>query len=154
MLVSRLCYDAINLLFLHGSSHACRVGLSSMEDSKSNRRTHLRYRTIFNAICSSLGLKLNKACANVSSGYRTSQMVDSGLDETSCFFADDDGVQVKHGHIYDGVQVEDDGNISTALRNPSFQFDMSRRKVQRGVVECHCRRCITAISRKYDGSVR
>lgn len=61
-------------------------------------------------------------------------MADAGLDETSCFFADDDGVQVEHGHLYEGVQVEADGNISTALRNPSFHFDMSRRKVLRGAV--------------------
>ncbi|CAB1102948.1 unnamed protein product [Ectocarpus sp. CCAP 1310/34] len=54
---------------------------------------------------------------------------DSGLDKTSCFFADDDGLQVEHGYLFDGVRVEDDGNVSTALGNYSFPFDMSRRKV-------------------------
>ncbi|CAM9779304.1 unnamed protein product [Ectocarpus sp. 4 AP-2014] len=57
------------------------------------------------------------------------QVVDSGLDETSCFFADDDGLQVEHGFWFDGVRVEDDGNVSTVLGNYSFPFDMSRRKI-------------------------
>lgn len=60
------------------------------------------------------------------------KVVDSGLDETSCFFADDDGLQVEHGFLFDGVRVEDDGNVSTVLGNYSFPFDMSRRKVGDG----------------------
>ncbi|CAM9167076.1 unnamed protein product [Ectocarpus fasciculatus] len=57
------------------------------------------------------------------------QVVDSGLDETSCYFADDDGLQIEHGFMFDGVRVEDDGNVSTVLGNYSFPYDMSRRKV-------------------------
>ena len=59
-------------------------------------------------------------------------MVDSGLDETSCFFADDDGLQVEHGHLFDGLLLEPDGNVSFALGNYSFAYDMSRRKVRWG----------------------
>ncbi|CAM9857304.1 unnamed protein product [Pylaiella littoralis] len=57
------------------------------------------------------------------------QVVDSGLDETSCFFADDDGLQIEHGHLFDGVRKELDGNVSIVSGNYSFAYDMSRRKV-------------------------
>ncbi|CAM9331359.1 unnamed protein product [Scytosiphon promiscuus] len=57
------------------------------------------------------------------------QIVDSGLDETSCYFVDDDGLQVEHGHLFLGGVVEDDGNVSLVLGNDSFAYDMSRRKV-------------------------
>lgn len=56
-------------------------------------------------------------------------MVDTGLDETSCYFADDDGSQVEHGYLYDGVRKEVDGNVSLVLGDYSFAYDMSRRKV-------------------------
>ena len=56
-------------------------------------------------------------------------MVDSGLDEMSCFFADDDGLEVEHGHLFDGYHMESDGSMSPALGNYSFVYDMSRRKV-------------------------
>lgn len=56
-------------------------------------------------------------------------MVDTGLDETSCFFADDDGLQVEHGHLFDGVRKESDGNVSLVFDNYSFAYDLSRRKV-------------------------
>ncbi|CAM9894313.1 unnamed protein product [Scytosiphon promiscuus] len=57
------------------------------------------------------------------------QIVDRGLDETSCYFADDDGLQVEHGYLYLGVREEGDGNVSLVLGNSSFPYDMSRRKV-------------------------
>lgn len=47
-----------------------------------------------------------------------SQVVDTGLDETSCFFADDDGLEVEHGYLV--------GHNST---NFEFTYDLSRRKV-------------------------
>lgn len=55
--------------------------------------------------------------------------MDSGLDETSCFFADDDGVQVEHGHVYDGVRPGLNGSVTPALGETSFPYDLSRRKV-------------------------
>ncbi|CAN0405171.1 unnamed protein product, partial [Hapterophycus canaliculatus] len=30
----------------------------------------------------------------------TGEIVDRGMDETSCYFADDDGLQVEHGHLF------------------------------------------------------
>ncbi|CAN0345646.1 unnamed protein product [Pylaiella littoralis] len=57
------------------------------------------------------------------------QVVDTGLDESSCFFADDDGLQIEHGHLYEGVRFEADGNVSMVLGDYSFAYDMSRRKV-------------------------
>ncbi|CAM9966840.1 unnamed protein product [Scytosiphon promiscuus] len=57
------------------------------------------------------------------------QIVDTGLDETSCYFADDDGAQVEHGHVFDGLRIEADGNVSLVLENYSYAYDMSRRKV-------------------------
>lgn len=51
------------------------------------------------------------------------------MDETSCYFADDDGVQVEHGHLFLGVREEADGNVSVVHGRESFAYDMSRRKV-------------------------
>ena len=50
----------------------------------------------------------------------TLEVVDTGLDETSCFFADDDGLQAEHGRLVDGVRLESDGNVSPAFGNYSF----------------------------------
>lgn len=61
---------------------------------------------------------------------RLIQIVDTGLDETSCFFADDSGDKVEHGYLFDGIKVDaTTGNPSAALGDPSFPHDMSRRKV-------------------------
>ncbi|CAN0227366.1 unnamed protein product [Scytosiphon promiscuus] len=57
------------------------------------------------------------------------QIVDTGLDETSCFFADDDGRQVEHGYVFLGGVPGADGNISLVPGNDSYTYDMSRRKV-------------------------
>lgn len=57
-------------------------------------------------------------------------MVDTGLDETSCYFADEDGLQVEHGHLFLGVRQESDGNVSVVRDSESFAYDMSRRKVR------------------------
>eukprot|EP00752_Nemacystus_decipiens_P005062 g4596.t1 len=57
------------------------------------------------------------------------QVVDSGLDDTSCYFAEDDGLQIEHGHLFDGVRLEPDGNVSLVLDAYSFAYDMSHRKV-------------------------
>ena len=34
------------------------------------------------------------------------QVIDSGLDETSCFFIDDDGQEVTHGHYYEELGLK------------------------------------------------
>ena len=71
--------------------------------------------------------------------------MDTGLDETSCFFADDDGLQVEHGHLFDGFRLETNGNVSIVFDNYSFAYDLSRRKVSGentkpwvGAVCCDC----------------
>lgn len=57
-------------------------------------------------------------------------MVDSGLDETSCYFVDDDGLQVEHGYLFLGGRFEGGLDASSlVLGNDSFTYDLSRRKV-------------------------
>lgn len=63
--------------------------------------------------------------------FQTIQVVDTGLDETSCFFADDTGGEVEHGYLFDGIEVDaTTGYPSAALGKPWFPYDMSRRKVR------------------------
>lgn len=57
------------------------------------------------------------------------QIVDSGLDESVCFFADENGQSVEHGHLFDGKRMDDNGTFITVGGNPSFTYDLSRRKV-------------------------
>eukprot|EP00903_Cladosiphon_okamuranus_P015158 g14016.t1 len=75
------------------------------------------------------------------------QIVDSGLDETSCFFADGDGRQVTHGYYFEElseslpvITSEGEAFSYTALGYPDtfrvdafqggdFSFDLSRRKI-------------------------
>lgn len=60
------------------------------------------------------------------------QIVDSGLDETSCYFADEDGEEVTHGYYFDEFSES-----YTSVSLPAYQkfdggdfsFDSSRRKV-------------------------
>lgn len=65
-------------------------------------------------------------------------MVDSGLDETSYFFADDDGLEVEHGHLLHGLRRDPEGSIQgfvsnwTLVRANFFPYDMSRRKMRDG----------------------
>lgn len=57
--------------------------------------------------------------------------MDTGLDKTSCFFADDAGGEVEHGYVFDGIEVDaTSGYPSAALGQPWFPYDMSRRKVR------------------------
>ncbi|CAM9132446.1 unnamed protein product, partial [Laminaria digitata] len=69
------------------------------------------------------------------------QVVDSGLDETSCFFADGDGQQVAHGHYYEELALiepsssEDPASSEPVLSSPlvfeggDFPFSPDRRKI-------------------------
>lgn len=56
------------------------------------------------------------------------QVVDKGLDESSCFFADEDGKLVEHGHMFEGLRLTESGNFTTAGSH-YFPFDLTRRKV-------------------------
>lgn len=77
------------------------------------------------------------------------QVVDSGLDETSCFFADGDGQVMTHGYFFE--ELSDRQTYYTSQGNPAgtetygyysstfrfgqfeggdFSFDLSRRKVR------------------------
>lgn len=69
------------------------------------------------------------------------QVTDTGLDYNSCFFVDEDGVEVEHGHYFEelGVQASalstwsaDNVNFQAAMvfAGGDFKFDLGRRKVQ------------------------
>ncbi|CAN0100531.1 unnamed protein product, partial [Ascophyllum nodosum] len=71
------------------------------------------------------------------------QVVDSGLDETSCFFIDDDGGEVEHGHYFEELaRVESyfltassfyrystNTAVHEVFNGGDFVYDTSRRKV-------------------------
>ncbi|CAM9625709.1 unnamed protein product, partial [Ectocarpus fasciculatus] len=138
-----------DLLFVEGMDHllpgkeapselrtACYMGLLSQLAAKPEvlRVSPLQSGSLHNAVANALVQSATTTetpllDAGLDGTGEVIQVVDSGLDETSCFFADDDGLQVEHGFLFDGVRVEDDGNVSTVLSNYSFPFDMSRRKV-------------------------
>ena len=70
-------------------------------------------------------------------------MVDSGLDETSCFFIDDDGGEVEHGHYFEELAwvasyfltassffySTDTAFHDEVFNGGDFVYDTSRRKV-------------------------
>ena len=66
------------------------------------------------------------------------QIIDTGLDETSCYFSDEDGQQVDHGYFFDELS---DGSYYVGTGSDTiskigifeggdFSFDSSRRKVR------------------------
>lgn len=66
------------------------------------------------------------------------QVVDSGLNETSCFFADGDGGEVAHGHYFEEVGSTNAYFSSDSVSSSKFvkvfdggdfTYDSSRRKV-------------------------
>lgn len=70
------------------------------------------------------------------------QIIDTGLDETSCFFADGDGQEVTHGHYFEELSESCystvEGNLLpyNDFQDGDFTFDLSRRKV--GILrDCH-----------------
>lgn len=81
------------------------VGQAEKHNSKWNYRK-LHPPTLESSLsCSHKNMARHDAVRNTLRWY-------SGLDETSYFFADHDGLQVKHGHLFDGVRLESDGNVS------------------------------------------
>lgn len=59
------------------------------------------------------------------------QIVDSGLDETSCFFEDESGEEVEHGYYFNDIEVVgvESSALSTDFRGGSFPIDLTRRKI-------------------------
>lgn len=63
----------------------------------------------------------------------TVRLLCTGVDETSCFFVDDDGEEVEHGYYFDEVgfagEVRPD-NAEVIFSGGSFPYDLTRRKVK------------------------
>lgn len=65
------------------------------------------------------------------------QVVDTGLDYTSCYFVDADGEEVAHGHYYEEVGFSSSfsygtstsSRVAVAFNGGDFHADMDRRKV-------------------------
>lgn len=57
------------------------------------------------------------------------QIIDTGLDETSCFFADEDGLEIEHGSYFDGLMEEDGDVVPVPSHSDSYYYDLTRRKV-------------------------
>lgn len=60
------------------------------------------------------------------------QIIDTGLDETSCYFIDDDGLEVEHGYYYEGLGagILTSGSSFTSSGS-DFDYFPERRKVRR-----------------------
>ncbi|CAM9668187.1 unnamed protein product, partial [Laminaria digitata] len=64
------------------------------------------------------------------------QVLDTGLDETSCYFEDGDGLEVVHGHFFEDLGFVDfaSGSSSSVMTvlvfdDGDFSFDVDRRKI-------------------------
>ena len=61
------------------------------------------------------------------------QIIDTGLDETSCFFIDDSGEEIEHGYYFDDLEligVESSATtVDTNFTEGYFPIDLARRKV-------------------------
>eukprot|EP00903_Cladosiphon_okamuranus_P018381 g16907.t1 len=60
------------------------------------------------------------------------QIIDTGLDETSCFFVDEDGLEVEHGYYFEELGFAGEpsfDNVISLFEGGSFPFDLSRRKI-------------------------
>ena len=61
------------------------------------------------------------------------QIIDTGLDETSCFFIDDSGEEIEHGYYFDDFElngVESSATtVDTNFTEGYFPIDLARRKV-------------------------
>ena len=58
-----------------------------------------------------------------------SQIIDSGLDQESCFFRDEDGEHVEGGYYFDEIALGSNF-ILLDFRGGYFPYDLSRRKVR------------------------
>lgn len=76
------------------------------------------------------------------------QVSDSGLDESSCYFADDSGEEVEHGHYFEELGLSSSyvvASTSDAVRvfeGGDFQFDETRRKVKGKTTEAKLLRTV------------
>lgn len=73
------------------------------------------------------------------SSPRSWQVIDTGLDETSCFFIDDDGEEVVHGHFFNELAIPSltstyyaQGNLFYDYDGGDFSSYPERRKVRSG----------------------
>lgn len=67
------------------------------------------------------------------------QVLDTGLDESSCYFEDGDGLEVEHGHfferlglvlgVYTSATISDSASAVWEFEGGDFTFDLERRKV-------------------------
>lgn len=66
------------------------------------------------------------------------QVIDTGLDETSCFFIDDDGEEVDHGYYFDELAIlslsatseASESRIFASFNDGDFSSYPERRKVR------------------------
>lgn len=87
----------------------------------------------------------------------TNQVVDTGLDYSSCFFIDEDGVEVDHGHYFEEIAISSyassfylsDIEVATVFTGGDFRADMSRRKVSYGIGQCCIIHSALPCSRSY-----
>lgn len=61
------------------------------------------------------------------------QVIDSGLDEESCFFTDGDGDTVERGYFFEEIAIISDTSVSPLFTGGYFPHDPDRRKVARYV---------------------
>ena len=61
------------------------------------------------------------------------QIIDTGLDETSCFFIDDSGEEIEHGYYFDDFELNGLESSATTFETyftgGFFPIDLTRRKV-------------------------
>lgn len=56
-------------------------------------------------------------------------MVDSGLDQESCFFRDEDGEHVENGHYFEELALLSATEVNLVFNGGYFPQDLDRRKV-------------------------
>lgn len=62
------------------------------------------------------------------------QVIDSGLDETSCFFLDDDGEEIEHGYYFEELAMASSGTAAVIFKGGDFPVDLTRRKVSKSTI--------------------
>lgn len=58
-------------------------------------------------------------------------MIDSGLDEESCYFADGDGDIVERGYYFEEIAIISATSVAPVFTGGYFPHDKDRRKVKR-----------------------
>ena len=59
------------------------------------------------------------------------QVIDTGLDETSCYFVDEDGEEIAHGHYFEELGFTSGSDVYAPFTGGDFSYDLNRRKVRR-----------------------